>query len=473
MNKMKTGSPSTRGPRAIAAVLSALLAGCAVGPDYQRPALDMPGEYTAPEVASSPQATVPDQWWTLYGDATLDRLVADALQRNADIELAVARVAEAEGTLKEAGASLFPEIDAGVAASRTRVSPSTALANPPPLVRNDVRAALATSFEIDFWGRLRRGREAAAALAVGSHYGRDVVSLTIAGLVAQTYFNLRSLDAQLTLAESTLAARKDSLDVARSRANAGLASDLDINQAQIALSDAVLQVRELQRQRDLAEHLLATLEGKLDLRIARSDAPLPALPAMPASGLPSQLLERRPDVRQAEQLLASANAQIGVAKAAYFPTISLTANDGGQSTALASALNAQAGIWSVGVNAVMPLLDWGRTSARVGEASARRDQAVATYRKTAETAFREVADALTEVRVYRDVEQEVRDRAAVARNTLQLVNTRYRSGYSAYLEVLDAQRTANDAELAVERQRLALLTASVNLMKALGGGWSS
>src|SRR5205085_346570 len=161
MKNMKTGSPAahrlpglamTRA-RAIALALSALLAGCAVGPDYQRPAIEMPGEYTAPEVGT--QSTVSDRWWTLYGDATLDQLVTDALQRNADIELAVARVAEAEGTLKEAGASLFPEIDAGVAASRTRVSSSTALANPPPLVRNDVRAALATSFEIDFWGRLR------------------------------------------------------------------------------------------------------------------------------------------------------------------------------------------------------------------------------------------------------------------------------------------------------------------------------
>jgi len=150
-----------------------------------------------------------------------------------------------------------------------------------------------------------------------------------------------------------------------------------------------------------------------------------------------------------------------------------TANDGGQSTALASTISAPATIWSVGVNALMPLLDWGRTSARVGEATARRDQAIATYRKATETAFREVADALTEVRVYRDVEREVQERAATARNTLALVNTRYRSGYSAYLEVLDAQRTANDAELAVERNRLALLAASVNLMKALGGGWPS
>jgi multidrug efflux system outer membrane protein len=459
--------------RKILAISCALAgAGCAVGPDYQRPALDMPGQFTAPEVASAP-APVAERWWTLYRDATLDQLVADALARNADLELATARVAEAEANLREAGASLFPEIDAGAAASRTRVSTSTALPNPAPIVRNDVRVALATSFEIDFWGRLRRGREAAGALAEGSHYGRDVVSLSIAGLVSQAYFTLRSLDAQLALAESTLAARRDSVDVARSRANAGLASDLDVNQAQISLADASLQVRDLTRQRDLTEHLLATLAGRLDLKVARTDTALPELPPMPAAGLPSELLERRPDVRQAEQLLASANAQIGVAKAAYFPTISLTASDGGQSTALAATLSAPATIWSVGINAVMPLLDWGRTNARVGEATARRDQAVATYRKAAETAFREVADSLTEVRVYRDVQREVQDRAAVARNTLSLVNTRYRSGYSAYLEVLDAQRTANDAELAVERNRLALLNASVNLMRALGGGWAS
>ena len=458
--------------KALSIACALALGGCAVGPDYQRPALDLPSRYPSPEVAATP-APAPDRWWTLYGDATLDQLVSEALARNADIELAVARVAEAEANLREAGATMFPEIDVGAAASRSRVSTSTALANQPPLVRNDVRVALATSFEIDFWGRLRRGREAAGALAEGSRYGRDVVSLSIGGLVTQAYFTLRSLDAQLALAESTYAARKDSLDVARSRANAGLASDLDVNQASIALADASLQVKDLNRQRDLTEHLLATLTGRLELKVARTNAPLPALPPMPAAGLPSELLERRPDVRQAEQLLASANAQIGVAKAAYFPTISLTANDGGQSTALASTISAPATIWSVGVNALMPLLDWGRTSARVGEATARRDQAIATYRKATETAFREVADALTEVRVYRDVEREVQERAATARNTLALVNTRYRSGYSAYLEVLDAQRTANDAELAVERNRLALLAASVNLMKALGGGWPS
>jgi multidrug efflux system outer membrane protein len=456
--------------RLAALLLVGALAGCAVGPDYARPALDIPGRY--PDARAFAQAdAVPERWWMLYGDATLDALVDTALARNADIELAVARVAEAEANLREAGATLLPEIDGSIGATRSRVSAATAFPNPSPLVRNDVRVALGTSFEVDFWGRLRRGREAARALADGSRYGRDVVRISIAGLVAQSYFTVRALDAQIRLAQSTFAARSDSLDVARSRARAGLASDLDVNQAQLALADASLQAKDLARQRDLAEHQLATLAGDLALRVPPVDAALPAAPALPGAGLPSKLLERRPDVRQAEQLLVAANAQIGVARAAYFPTLSLAASDGGQSAALASTLNSPAAIWSVGVNALVPLLDWGRTAARVDSASARRDQAVATYRKAAETAFREVADALTEVSQYRAVQQELEDRARYARNSLDLVNARYRSGYSAYLEVLDAQRTANDADLAIARNRLALLAASVNLMKALGGGW--
>jgi multidrug efflux system outer membrane protein len=450
--------------------LALALSGCAVGPDYERPALGLPSQYPAPEVSAA-QVPVAARWWSLYGDPVLDNLVAEALVRNSDVALAVARVAQAEAGLREAGATLLPEIDGGLGATRSRVSAATAFPNPAPLIRNDVRVALSTAFEVDFWGRLRRGREAAGALAEGSRYGRDVVQLSIAGLVAQQYFLLRALDAQVRLAQSTLAARNDSFDVARSRANAGLASDLDVNQARIAQSDAAILARDLSRQRELAEHQLAVLTGNLGLRVPPIQAALPDLPALPAAGLPSALLARRPDVRQAEQLLAASNAQIGVAKAAYFPTITLSANDGGQSTALASTVNAPATIWSVGVNALVPLLDWGRTNARVDGATARRDQAIATYRKTAETAFREVADALSDVRQYRELQRSLEERAAIARDTLDLVSTRYRSGYSAYLEVLDAQRTANDAEQAVARNRLALLSASVNLMKALGGGW--
>jgi multidrug efflux system outer membrane protein len=460
-----------RAPAAL--TLAALLAGCAVGPDYSRPPLVLPASYPSADAPGAAQAAVEEKWWTLYGDATLDELVAIALERNPDVEFAVARIEEANAQLREAGASFLPEVDAGVNGARNRVSAATAFPNPPPLIRNDVRLALSTSFELDFWGRLRRAHEAARAQALGTRYGREVVKLSLASLVAQSYFNVRALDAQIRLASETLGARRESLDVAQSRGRAGLASDLDVNQARVALADASIQLKDLTRQRELAEHQLATLTSRLDLRLD----PLPAadfpatLPPLPASGLPSSLLERRPDVRQAEQQLASANAQIGVAKAAYFPTITLAASDGGQSSALATVLGSAGRIWSVGIGAAMPLLDWGRTTARVDGAEARRDQALATYRRTAETAFREVADALTELRQASIVQQEFEDRAAAAANTLQLVNTRYRSGYSAYLEVLDAQRTANDAQLAVARNRLALLSASVSLMKALGGGW--
>ncbi len=469
----------------LAAALGALLAGCAVGPDYSRPALDVPGAFPDPldaNGAAAPQAgaAIAAQWWTLYGDSTLDELVATALQRNADARLAAARIEEANASLREAGAAFLPEIDGGLSGSRARVSAGTAFPNPPPLIRNDVRLALSTSFELDFWGRLRRAREAVRAQELGSRYGREVVALTLEGLVTQAYFSLRSLDTQVELTRRTLATRQDSLSVVRARSAAGLVSDLDVNLAIGSVADAQVQLKDLQRQRALVEHQLATLTGRLDQRIAARDtnagstgaAGLPDVPALPVPGLPSALLERRPDVRQAELALVSANAQVGVAKAAYFPTISLTGFNGGESTALASVLENSGRIWSVGLNAAGPLLDWGRTSARVSAAEARTAQAVAGYQRAVETAFREVADAITSLREATDVQQDLQDRAAAARNSVELVGIRYRSGYSAYIEVLDAQRTANDAELALARNRLALLNASVDLMRALGGGWS-
>ena len=458
--------------KALALIAAAALAGCAIGPDYSRPAIELPGAYPS-ESPGAPALVVEEKWWTLYGDATLDELVATALARNPDVEFAIARIEESNAQLREAGAAFLPEIDGGLNATRSRVSAGTAFPNPPPLVRNDVRLQLTTSFELDFWGRLRRGVEAARSLALGTRYSREVVALTLEGLVAQTYFTVRALDTQIAYSAATLAARRESVDVVGARVKGGLASELDSNQAAIALHDASLQLQDLQRQRDLAEHQLAVLTSRLDYRLPPAPlAAMPsALPQLPAAGLPSALLERRPDVRQAEQLLVAANAQVGVAKAAYFPTISLLAGDGGESRALAGILSAPARIWSVGIGAAVPLLDWGRTTARVQGAEARKDQAVATYRKTAETAFREVADALTELRTANATQREFEDRAALARDTLNIVNARYRSGLSTYLEVLDAQRTANDADLAVARNRLALLNASVALMKALGGGW--
>ncbi len=454
--------------------LLAALAGCAVGPDYHRPEIALPAGYPDANAADTAEATIAADWWTLYGDAGLDRLVDQALQNNADLRRAVAQIDEAEAVLSEARATLFPEIDLGLASSRSRSSTLNAqpLAAGVSPISNSHRLALSTSFELDLWGRLRRASEAARAQLLGTRYGRDVTALTLAGATAQAYFLLRSLDAQITVTEQTLAAREESLEVARSRASGGLASELDVYQAETGRADAAVQLHELQRQRALVEHQLGVLTGAPDLTLASGDLMQLPLPAEPPAGLPSTLLERRPDVQRAEQALIAANARIGVAKAAQFPTFSLTGSYGGQSEEFGDLLKSGARIWSIGLGATMPILDAGRYSARTRQAEAVQRQALADYQQAVETAFREVADALSNAQSTRAAAEDQEKRVSAARNALRLSRKRYEAGYSGYLEVLDAQRTANAAEQALIQHRQAQLAYSVDLFKALGGGWS-
>jgi multidrug efflux system outer membrane protein len=451
-----------------------LLGGCMLGPDYERPTPDLPEAYTEPDVGTT--ARVPSGWWKLYGDATLNELVASALERNADVRLAVARIEEADANLRAANAAFLPEVDLGGSANRTRSSATTALPIPPgiPAVRNDVRLALSTSFELDFWGHLRRGAESVRAQMLATRYAGDVVALTLQGLTTQAYFALRSLDAQLIVTRETMATREDALAYVRARARGGVASELEVAQAEGARADITTQLKDLERQRALIEHQLATLTGRLDLVVAIGDLRTLPMPPLPPSGLPSALLERRPDIQQAEQQLVSANAQIGVAKAAMFPTISLTGFAGGESATLSTLLNNRdSGIWSIGFGLNLPIFDAGRYRALTDAAIARQHQAVAGYQKAIETGFREVADALVTVRLTSSSEEDYQVSVDAARRALRLSRMRYEAGYSPFLEVLDAQRTANISELAALRNRQSLLSASVDLMKALGGGWSA
>jgi multidrug efflux system outer membrane protein len=448
-----------------------VLAGCTtVGPDYERPAIELPAQYPAASTAEEP---LPPEWWKLYADPTLDELVAASRKSNVDVRLAAARVREAEALARETGAAFFPDVSGGYSAARNRVSnriipaPQAGV----PLERSQHQLSASTSFEIDFWGRFARASEAAQANLLGSQLSRDVVGVTLAGSTAQTYFALRSLDAQAAVLEVTIRVRRDSLNIAKARLDAGLASELDVHQAQGALSDALVQQREAERNRALMERQLATLTGRLDLKIVQGDLFALPVPPTPPPGLPSTLLERRPDIRAAEQGMVAANAQIGIARAALFPTISLTAALGLQSAQLGELLSSGAGIWSLGFGLALPIFDAGRREARVEQAEARREQALAGYQRSIESAFREVADGLVNVEQSASVEEELRLRLEAARNALELSTLRYESGYSPYLEVLDAQRTANEAELAFVRNRQARLVFSVDLMKALGGGW--
>ena len=458
--------------RVAAIILVFALAGCAVGPDFKVPFLDLPRSYPEPAAETKEPLPVPANWWRLYGDATLDRLVAAGLERNADIELAAARIEEAEAVLRESNATFLPQIDGNAAAGRSRSSTQTGtLPSTAQPVRNNFLLSASTSFELDFWGRLRRIREAVRAQYFASRYAADVVTLTLAAGIAQTYFTVRSLDAQIIVSEGTLKAAADSLDIARKRAQAGVVSDLDVNQADSNRAQIAAQIKDLRRSRAVAAHQLGVLAGALDLELERGDLRELPTPPLPPAGLPSTLLERRPDVRQAEQLFAAATAQIGVAQAAEFPTFSLTGSFGAQSGELATLFSSGGRIWSVGLGIIGPILDWGRYKARTQQAEARARQAGATYAKTAQTAFREVADALSNVRLAADAEQDLRERVESAGNTLRLATLRYESGYSAYIEVLDAQRTLNDAQLALVRNRQSYLAYTVDLMNALGGGW--
>jgi multidrug efflux system outer membrane protein len=469
----RPAATAARGRARVAAVgLSIAIAGCAaVGPDYRRPEVSLPTAFAGE--AATDAAPVQPRWWTLYRDPLLTRLVDDALTRNADVRAAAARVDEAEAVLAQARAAVFPQVDVegGVARSRASTLGAQPIPIGAPVVSSSNRLVLSTSFELDFWGRLRRADEAARAQALATRHAESVVGLTLAGATAQTYFALRSIDAQVAAVRNTVGVRGESLDLARRRAAGGLASDLDVAQATAAVAEARAQLRELERQRALLQHQLAVLTGDLGLTVPPGELATLPVPPVPPAGLPSSLVDRRPDVRQTEQELASATALIGVARAQQYPTFSLTGFLGTQTADLADIARNGGRIYSIGASVIWPVLDAGRYAARTREAEARAEQAAAGYERVVLTAWREVADALGNVRSTADGETDLDTRLQAARETLRITRLRYEAGYSAYLEVLDAQRTLNGAELAAIQNREARLAFSVDLMKALGGGW--
>ena len=451
--------------RAFALCAALAMGGCAlVGPDYERPASPLPAAYGEP--AKPGELAVPPAWWTLYSDATLDELVRSGLERNADLAQASARVEEAEAALREAHATLlFPLVEGDAGASRARS------------IRNGTETTLglglATSFEIDLWGKLRRAERSVRAELLASRHARDTVGLTLAATIARTYFALRSLDSQLAASREILAAAEESVGLARKRLDAGVASALDVYQAGSLRTAASAQAKEITRQRALALHQLATLTGRLELTVPERDVTSLPIPASPPPGLPSALLERRPDVREAEARLAAATERIGVARASQFPALRLTGSVGFESGELDSLVASGSRIWSIGAGLLGPILDGGRYAARTAQAEAQARQAEAAYRRAVESAFREVSDALSNLRQAADTEGDLQQRVTVAREALRLARLRYDRGYSAYLEVLDAQRTLNESLLGFIRTRQAYLGFTVDLMNALGGGWTA
>ena len=452
-----------------------LLASCTmVGPNYERPASELPTQFSESTlIANDVKIPISNTWWELYNDPVLNDLVANALHNNTDIKIAVARIEEADAFLREVGSAILPSVDLDSSASRSRASTIGPVPFPPgaKAMRDTYRIALGTSYEIDFWGKLRRSEEAARAQALSSRYAKDTVGLSLAGLVCSNYLLLRTRDGQITLSRSILVSREESLALTKRRAKGGVASDLDVHQAEVLRANMLAQIAELTEQRALIEHQLAVLSGDLNLKLEPGDIAQIPLPPVPPAGLPSTLLEARPDIRQAEEDMIAANAKIGVAKAALFPTISLTASYGGESGALGDILKSAARIWGTGVNLYLPIFDNGKLSSVVDQASAQQKQALAAYEGSIQTAFREVNDALVQVRQGGEKEAALQISQEAAGKSLQISENRYKAGYSAYLDVLDAQRTYNETALLYIQSRQARLAATVELFKALGGGW--
>jgi multidrug efflux system outer membrane protein len=453
--------------------VAALLTACqAVGPDYVRPENSLPANYAESAANSSASQVAINEWWTLFNDKTLNALVEQALKKHTDVQYAVARMEEADAYAREVGAATLPSVNFDADATRTRVTesgPFPVFAENP---RRNYNFQFSSSFEIDFWGKVKRAKESARAQLFATKYARETVAWTLSSSVARNYLAFRSLEAQIAIAQSNLKSREESLALTKRRFEGGISSKLDVHQAEVAQTTLVADIAELKRQQANQLHLLATLTGNLELTLASAGSQLPIPPIAPA-GLPSYLLENRPDIRQAEQQLVAMNANIGSAKAALYPSISLTGALGGESLALSDILKTASRVWSMGLDVTMPIFNSGRLSSRVDQASARQKQALAQYVASVRSAFQEVNDALVNVRQQAEREEALLQSAEAAKNALQISENRYRDGYSSYIEVLDAQRVYNDAARNTVLAHGARLVASVDLFKALGGGWDA
>src|SRR6266568_3363735 len=445
-----------------------LLAACTgLKPDYTKPAVDLPaGWRDAP--ADGVQAR-DARWWKVYGDPVLDRLVDEALAHNANVMLAIARVDEARAALSATSADQRPQVSASANRSRTRVSQR----GPTPLPQgvdpqfNDTRVAVGVSYEIDLWGRLRNATQAARADLLATEAARETVLITLTSDVAQGYFARRSL-----------AARSEALGMQKRRFEVGDISEFDYRQleADVAAERALLPVLELQRAQQ--ENVLAVLLGKSPRAIyegtleAGSDPEDRTVAIVVPAGLPSDLLLRRPDLVQAEQRLIAANARVAVARAAYFPTLSLTGSLGSESVALSDLFTGPAGMWQAALAAGQPIYAGGRIDAQVQAAGARERQALAQYQLAIQNAFRDVRDALVAQAKARERLEAESERVTALRTTLRFARLRYQNGMTGQLEVLDAERNL----LAAEQNRIDALrsqrAAIADLFKALGGVWS-
>jgi multidrug efflux system outer membrane protein len=460
---------------------SLLLAGCAVGPDYARPAAEVPAAHrTAASdttVASGTNSLAQLGWWEVFEDPQLTAYLGEALTNNWDVQIAAARVLQAEAAARITRSQFFPSISAGGDLATTRTSETGPARIPagvnPQSEYGDVFVSMA-AYEVDLWGRIRRANEAARARLLATVEAQQTVRQTLVAAVATTYLELLELDLELEIAQRTYVARTNSLELTRARQEGGVASMQDVHQAQILVSTAEAAIADTHQRIEQKESELGLLLGRNPGPVARGQ-PLPAghrRTEVPA-GLPSSLLEQRPDIRSAEAQLVAANADIGQAKAAFYPQLTLTGFYGFQSVALSDLFTGASQAWQFGPALTVPLFTGGRLRGNLKLAEAQFQEAVAQYRKAVQTSFREVSDSLIAYQRTREFRQKQEERTQAHRDATALANVRYEGGVTSYLEVLYNEQELFGAELSLAQARRNELLSVVQLYRALGGGWQS
>jgi len=438
-----------------------------VGPDYRRPEVEVPAAWRLGATEAFRISNI--AWWDQFQDPVLSDLVRTALANNKDLEIATANVDQAFAQYGIARSAQFPQVNGGVSVARERSSANGPL--PGGRTVNDYAVNLSASFELDIWGRLRRATESARASLLASQQGKGTVVLTVVGTVASGYIQLRALDRQLEIAQYTSQSLGEAARLQRVRFEEGAVPQSDYLQAESQYRDAVARVPELEREIARQENFLSVLLGHNPGPIPRGrDIDALLFPAVP-EGLPASLLERRPDIRQAEQNLIAANANIGVARAAYFPDISLTALLGLESAQLSDLFKGPSRAWSFGTGVLQPIFNAGRIRGQVEQAEALQRQALYTYEKSIISAFQDVENALIDRTKFGQVREEQAKNVEALRRFRDLADLRYREGATIYLEVANAEQSLFNAQLAYVATQAQLFQSYANLYKAMGGGW--
>lgn len=447
-----------------------LLAACTLGPDYKRPAVDTPPDFRGAVAPPSEPSLGDFGWWQVYADETLQGLIREGLAGNYDVRVAAARILDARAQVTIARSFQFPDVRGIASAPYQRVEGELS-----PLQFRETFApsgGLDFGYELDFWGRFRRGTEAARAEFLATEFGRRFVVTTLVSDLSSAYFSLRALDVQLEIARRTLDSRTQSLRLVQLREEGGVAGLIDVRQSEILVAGAAQTVPDIERQIEQTENLISILLGRAPAAVPRGrDLRAQVATTVLPAGVPARLLERRPDVQQAEQVLASATARIGVAKSDYFPRVFLSGAVQAGGLMVNGQMFGPQGIFSVLPSFTLPIFNAGRVGAGVDAARARADEALLQYQQVIIGAFRDVSDSLVEYRKQQEsrIQQEALVVAAI--DTTRLANIRYSNGVSPYLEVLDSERQQFDAELGLVRTQLSEMLAVVRLYKALGGGW--